>query len=429
MGVMTDSIRNIVLTGHVSTGKTSLVDQMLYAGHIIQKPETVEGGKTVSDFASEEISRQISIYASLTHLNWKDTKINILDTPGSADFSGEVIASLKAAESAVVLVGADTGVQIETIKVWRRLDVLNMPRIVYVNKMEKENAKFSEVLDELKERFSANFIPVTIPIGAAETYGGVISLLDRKAYMSQNGEKPAVQEIPEDMKDTVEQYRTALIEAATESDDALMEKYLEDEILTDGEILQGLKDAVSENKCTPVLFGSVLRNSGVSSLLDFIADVAPSPGGFVATINEENEESQNSIDPEGAPSCFVFKTNMDQFSGRLSYIKMVTGKLRPESELINTSKNEKEKIARLYTCQGKKLEDADELAAGDVGVLVKLISTGTGDTLRTAESYIKYKPIDLPQPVHSVTISAGTKKDEDKLNQFLQREVHALQEY
>jgi len=422
MGITTNSIRNISITGHVHTGKTTLTEQILFFGGTIPKPETVKSGKTVSDYSNGEIEKKISIHASLTNIKWESNKINIFDTPGSSDFIGEVISSFRASDSTLLLVGADAGVQIGTIKIWRRLTKLNKPRIIFINKMDKEHADFSKVLDDINDKFKATFVPITIPIGNAADHKGVVNLLDMKAYIFQENAKPKVEDIPADMKDMVDEYRFSLIEAAAEGDDILMEKYLEEETLTEDEIVKGLGEGLAANKYVPILSGAALKSSGISSLLDFISKITPIPCTKEKGINDKGEEIEQQITTDGNFSCFVIKTSIDQFSGKLSYIKVVTGKITPDFELYNTKNAHKEKISKIFTCQGKKLIDTNEIIAGDIGILTKLDSAETNDTLSALNEELKYSPIDVPQPAHAVAITAANKKDEDKLNQLLIRE-------
>lgn len=423
MSITTNSIRNITISGHGHTGKTTLTEQILFFGGTIPKPETVESGKTTSDFSGEEIEKKISIHSSLTYINWDSKKINIFDTPGSSDFVGEVIASLRASGSALLLVGADAGVQIGTIRIWRRLEKMNKPRIIFLNKMDKEHADFNKVLDDINDKFKANFVPVTIPIGNAGDHKGVINLLDMKAYIFQENGKPKQEDIPADMKDTVEEYRMSLIEAAAEGDDTLMEKYLEEENLSPEEVIKGLSEALAENKCVPVLCGAALKSSGINSLMDFIVKIAPAPVLKEKGKNDNGEDFEQEIKADGDFTCFIFKTSIDQFSGKLSYIKAITGKLTSDSEIYNTKNGHKDKLSKIYTAQGKKLVEVNEIAAGDIGVLTKIDSAETNDTLSTANLKTKYVQIDMPQPAHSVAISAVNKKDEDKMNQLLLRET------
>ena len=422
MSINTESIRNIAVTGHGGTGKTTFVEQILFNGGMISKPETIDSGKTVSDFTDEEIARAMSIHLTLSYLNWQDKKINIFDTPGAGDFIGEVVAARRASESALVIVGADVGVQIGTIRIWRRLDRYNTPRLVFINKMEKDHADFFKSLDNLKEKFQANLIPILIPIGAGNGFKGVIDLLAGKAYRHQgSGKAPTEADVPEDMKDLFEEYRQALIEAAAEGDDALLEKFFEEETLTDEEILSGLAQGLKAGKVVPVFCGSALLNSGIAPFLSMIAAIVPCPGGVVEALDSEDRGIEKKIDSGASPSGFVFKTTIDQFSGKLSFFKVISGTIKGDSELINIREEKKEKIGKIYTCLGKKLEEIDSLCTGDVGIFTKLSYTDTKDSLCSPDQVVKYKPLQLPRPVHAVAVSASSKKDEDKLNQLLHR--------
>ncbi len=422
MSFTKDNIRNIAICGHGSTGKTSLVEYILFNAGVIGKPEPVEKGQTVSDFTEEEINKKISIHTSLEHVTWKDKKINILDTPGASDFVGEVVAALRAAESSLVLVGADVGVQIETVKLWRRMNKTNLPRAIFINKMEKEHADFEKTLNDLKEKFKTTFIPLTVPVGNGNEYKGIIDLLEEKAHLNPTGEKDDKGEnIPENLKEVFENYKKQLVEAAAEGDDALMEKYFEEETLTKEEIISGLTKAIKENKIVPVFAGSVLLNSGIKSLLNGLASLMPAPGGEVKATDKDGNEITVRVDEAEPFSAFVFKTTIDQFTGKISMIKVISGKITPDSEIVNADAEKKEKISKVYTAQGKKLEEVSELTAGDVGCLIKLSSVNTNNSLCSPDRIVKFEPLDIPQPVHSVAISAKSKKDEDKLNQLLQR--------
>jgi elongation factor G len=421
MSYITSSIRNIVLCGHGSTGKTTLTEQLLATCGAIPKAEAVESGKSTSDYTEEEIARKISIHTSLSHVVWNNTKINILDTPGVADFLGEAVAAYRAAESAVVLIGADVGVQIETVKIWRRLSKSQYPRVMFINKMEKEHADFEKALDDLRTKFSANFVPVTIPIGKGANFKGVIDLLHMKASTSGESKKSADEAIPADQAETAKKYRDALVEAAAEGDDKLIEKFFATGSLTEEEILSGLRKAVQSGKIFPVLCGAAVDNRGVVSLLDFIVTACPAPGGEAKGLDLKGQEQIRKMDSTQPLSCFVFKTSLDQFSGRMSFVKVISGKLVPDCDLVNIHGEKKEKAGKLHTLIGKKLTDAPVLETGDIGVLLKLTSANTNDTLCAPESLIKYEPLSLPQPVHGVAISALSKKEEDKLNQLLLR--------
>ncbi len=416
MSIPTASLRNVAIAGHGGTGKTTLVEQMLAAGGVIPKPERVETGKTVSDFTEEEIARKISIHASLCHVSRKDVKINLLDTPGSGDFVGEVIAAFRVADCALLAVGAEVGVQIETIKLWRRLSKLGMPRFVVVNKMDKERADFTKSVEDLKEKFKAAFVPVSMPIGAGEGFSGVVDLIEMKAY--KNG---AESPVPDEAKAAAEAMRQSLIESAAEGDDSLIEKYFAEGKLSNEEIRLGLRKGMKEGKLVPVLAASALSGLGVTCLLDFITSTCPSPGGKLKGFGADGSEIERELSEDGPASCFIFKTAMDQFTGKLSYYKVMSGKVTADTDLMSARDGKKERISKIYTCEGKKLEEASELSAGDLGLFIKSPGLRTNDTLHAPDSPIRYPELELPTSVHALAISAKAKKDEDKMNQMLQR--------
>ncbi|MDC7227144.1 MAG: elongation factor G [Spirochaetales bacterium] len=420
MSFPSSAIRNIAVAGHGSTGKTTVVEQMLFNGNVVTKAETVDSGKTVSDFTEEEIARGISIHTSFSNLVWNDKQINILDTPGASDFVGEVVAGFRAAEMGLMLVSADSGVQIETMKLWRRLNARNMPRIAFINKMDRERASFDDSFADLKDKFKIPLVPVSIPIGAGESYKGVVNLIENKAYLI--GSETAA-EIPADMVDIVEEYRLTTIESAAEGDDALLEKYFEEGTLSEDEIRHGLEEGLKNNKIVPVLCGAAEINSGIISLLNFISNNAPSPVGLKEkAFDDDGNEEIIDFDSEKPTTAFVFKTTIDQFSGRLSFFKVVTGVFKPDSEYLNTVDHKKERVGKIYKAVGKKIVETKELYAGDIGIFSKIESAKTNDSFCTASEHaIHYDKLKLPQPVHSVAISAESKKEEDKLNQFLQR--------
>ncbi|HEY9592853.1 MAG TPA: GTP-binding protein, partial [Spirochaetia bacterium] len=360
MSVPTRSLRNVAFAGHGGTGKTTLVEDLLAAGGAIPKAEKVESGKTVSDFTEEEIARKISVHTSLSHVRWKDCKINILDTPGSADFAGEVVAAFRVAECAAIVVGADVGVQIETIKLWRRLTRAGMPRFFFINKMEKERADFDTCVADLADKFKASFVPVVIPIGAGPGFSGVVDLVDQKAWI--DGKETA---IPDAEKARVEAARQKLVESAAEGDDALIEKFFAEGSLSPDEIRRGLAGGMKTGKLFPVLCGASAVSAGAVPLLDFIVYAVPTPEGEAKGKTPDGKETVRKVSESEHPSCFVWKTAMDQFTGKLSYFKVMSGKIAPDSDLVSARESKKEKIAKVYTCQGKKLEDTPELVAGD----------------------------------------------------------------
>ncbi len=422
MSTETQKLRNFSLVGHGGTGKTSLFEQILFQGKVILKAERVESGRTVSDFAEDEIARGLSIHTALGNITWKGTKLNIFDTPGASDFSGEVISAFRASESAVLVVGARSGVQIETLKLWRFLESHSMPRMVFINKVDKAASDFWQTLDDLQEKFSVPFIPVSIPMGHDEEHRGVINLLENCAYfLDASGQGETQSEIPSEFQKEAEKARLNLIEEAAEGDEELLEKYAATDTLSDDEIKQGLRQGLARNQFVPVFCGSALLNSGIVALLDFIAADSPSPFHVVEPCASGEKERQ--ISPEGEFSGLVFKTVLDQFAGRLSFIKVVTGRLSHGTDFFVPRLGKSFRAAKIFTCQGKKLQEVAELSAGDLGILAKLDELKTNDSLCPGQDVIHYLPLELPRPVHAITIAAKAQRDEDKLNQILVKEA------
>jgi elongation factor G len=393
MTVSTRSLRNVAFAGHGGTGKTTIVEELLAAGGAIPKAERVETGRTVSDFTEEEITRKISVHASLSHLAWKDCKINLLDTPGSADFVGEVVASFRVAECAALVVGADVGVQIETIKLWRRLSTLEKPRFVFVNKMEKERADFTRCVADLAEKFKTSFVPVVVPLGAGTDFTGVVDLVDQKAYISGK-EAP----IPGAAKAEVDSARLKLIESAAEGDDKLIEKFFNEGTLSADEIRKGLAGGMKSGKLVPVLCGASIASAGMNTLLDFVTYAVPSPEGAVSGKTPDGKDIERTVAESEPTSCFVFKTSMDQFTGKLSFFKVCSGKVSADSDLVNAREGKKEKITKVYTCQGKKLEEIPELVAGDLGLFTKSTGLRTNDTLHSPDAPLSIPPWSCTPP-------------------------------
>jgi elongation factor G len=417
----TDKIRNIAVAGHGQTGKTTLFEHLLFAGGVIPRAETLESGKTVSDSTPEEIERKISIHAAMGHVERNGVKINIFDTPGSSDFIGGVISSFRACEMALLTVDGKSGVQIETVKLWRNLDGSGKPRGVFVTKLDNDQADFNKTLADIKEKFKVDPVPVTLPMGSGGGFKGVIDILHEKAYLTGGDAVEKESSIPDDFKDALAAAREKLVEAAAEGDDSLMEQYIEKGSLSPEEMKKGLVQAMAANKYIPAFAGSPLNNSGVIPLLDFIADVAPNPRTAKdAVFDAGGKEKEISIDPDKPMSALVIRTNYDQFSGKLSWLKVINGKVSADSEAVNVSENKKERIGKLYTCQGKKLEEVRELYAGDVGIITKSATLKTNDTLAVADCPV-FVPLRLPEPVHSVSVNAVAKKDDDKLGEFLVR--------
>ncbi|MDR1788582.1 MAG: elongation factor G [Treponema sp.] len=422
MAYTTDLVRNVALAGHGGSGKTTLFERLLYAGGVLAKPETVESGHTLSDSSPEEIERKISIHTTLAHIERNGKKINFFDTPGSSDFTGDVTLSFRASESALLAVDGQAGVQIETVKLWRNLETRKKPRGFVITKLDNERADFEAALRDIKEKFKADPVPLTIPMGAGAGFKGVIDVLAGKAYLAQADAPEKEAPVPQEFEAALAQARERLMEAAAEGSDALMEKYLESMELSPEDTAQGLAGAFAANKVVPAFASAALKNAGLLPLLDLAARVFPSPmGASDVVVDSAGAQQDLSVDPAKPFAGLVIKTSYDQFSGKLSWIKVITGKLGADSEFVNVKENKKERVSKLYTCQGKKLEEVRELAAGDIGIITKSQSLKTNDTAAAADTGLHFLPLRLPEPVHSIAVNAAAKKDDVKLGEFLAR--------
>ncbi len=423
MALASKDIRNVTIAGHNGTGKTALLDQLLYYSNVISRAEQVESGKTTSDYTEEEISRKISIHSALANIAWQGKSLNFIDAPGTADFVGEVTCGFRTCESALLVVDARDGAQIETIKLWRNLNGRNKPRAVFLNKMERERVDFGKTFAHLKEEFKTTFVPVTIPMGNGPDFKGIIDLIENKAYFFQAGQKEKVGEIPAEYSDEVEQYRETLIEAAAEGADDLMEKYLEEMTLETEEIHRGICEGLKNNVLVPVFCGCTANGAGITSLLDFISENFPSPIGAEETIvKEDGSEEKYPINPDGPVAALCFKTTIDQFSGKLSFIKVVSGTITGDTDLYNPELGKKEKPGKVYRAVGKRLIETNALVAGDIGIITKSnIATTNCTLLGSAEMKFAFKPLSFPNPIYSLAISAADKKSEDKMNDALHK--------
>ncbi|MGB9903775.1 MAG: elongation factor G, partial [Desulfotomaculales bacterium] len=398
----TEKIRNIGVVAHGGAGKTSLVEAMLFNTGAITRLGRVEDGTTTADYLPEEISRQITIHTSLVPCEWQGCKINALDTPGFADFIADVKAALRVADSLLFVISAVDGVEVQTEVIWDYADEAGLPRVVFINKMDRENANFFKVLEEMREKFKVNFAPVLLPIGQAADFTGVVDMIENKAYAFTGG-KASETAIPEEMKGILAENREKLIEAAVEADDELMMKYLEGEELTGDEIRSGLKKGVATSKVVPVLCGSATKNMAVVNLMDVLVNYCPPPE------NRGNEPF----------SGLVFKTLSDPYVGRMNYLRVFSGKLSSDSLVLNSTKEKTEKIGQVLFVRGKSSTPVNEVSCGDIAVLVKLQETGTGDTLCDKDHPVKMEGIKFPEPTLTVAIQPKSKADEDKLSNAL----------
>lgn len=408
----TSSIRNIALVGHGGTGKTSLAEAMLYSTGALKRLGKVDDGTSAGDYLPEEIKKKFTISTALIPCEYKDCKINVVDTPGYADFYFEVAGAMRIVDSMLMMFSSTAGVEVQTQVAWE--DFSQVPKIAFINKMERENADFYKVLTQIKETFSDHVVPIQLPIGAADTFKGIVDLIKMKAFMIESGSgKMTETDIPADMMDDVEMYKLELIEAAAEANDDLLTKYLEGEEITDDEIKSGIKAAASTGSAVFVMCGSVINNMGVTALMDFIVECSPTPD-FNALVKDKDTEKEPFV-------AQVFKTIADPYIGRLTMFRIFTGKMKPDSVIYNANKEKDEKIAQLLVMTGKEQTSVPELNAGDIAAVAKLSVTSTSDTLCTKANQVLLDPINFPLPTLSMAIEPKSKGDEDKLSGALQR--------
>ena len=400
-----DQIRNIGIVAHGGAGKTSLAEAMLYNTGALTRLGRVEDGTTTADYHPEEINRQITIHTSLVPCEWQNCKINALDTPGFSDFTGEVRAVLRVVDNALFVVSAVDGVEVQTGVIWDYADEANLPRLVLINKMDRENAHFYKVLDELRGKFNANFAPMQLPVGQANDFSGIVDMVEQKAYAFGPDGKPEEVPVPDELSGVIGEYREKLIEAAVEADDELMMKYLEGEELTAEEIKSGLKKGVAAAKVVPVLCASATKNMAVANLMDFVVNYCSPPA----------------VEENASFAGLVFKTLADPYVGRMNFIRVYSGTLKSDSVLFNSSRGKAEKVGQVLYVRGKNTAPAAEVPAGDIAVLVKLQETFTGDTLCDKEHPVKLEGINFPVPTLSMAIQPKSKGDEDKLSNALAR--------
>jgi len=425
MATTPDKIRNIALVGHGGSGKTSLAEAMLFAAGAVSRLGKVDDGNATLDFDPDEISRKISITTGIAPADWKGVKVNILDTPGYADFFGETMAALQVTDAAVVVVDAVAGVETQTDKAWGIAAERNLPRIVFITRMDKEHADFSAALDSLTDAFGTSVAPVAIPIGKESGFKGMVDLVAMKAYTYEAG-KRAASDIPEDMAAEADSLREKLVEAIAETDDTLLERYLEGETLEQAEVEKSMLAAVAAGTVVPVLAGSAFTSAGVDALLDAVLAYVPSPASLPprkGTNPKNGEEAERKCSESEPLSALVFKTMADPYVGKLSYFRVYSGALKADSTLYNATNQEKERVGHVFVVKGKQQEDVPQVVAGDIGAVPKLTKVGTGDTLCDEGNPIVYEPVTFPVPLVSVAVSPKTKADEDKLGSSLQRLV------
>ena len=408
----TENIRNICLLGHGGNGKTSVAEAMLYISGATDRLGKTADGTTISDFDPEEIKRKFSISASIAPLQYQDKKINIIDTPGYLDFSGEVMQGLRVAGCALIVMDAKSGVDAGCELAWDYATESTVPKAFFINKIDDENANFSATIDSMREKFGKTICPVMIPLFENRKAIGTVNLIKNKLYAYDSDGKTA-KEIPIDPKynDTIAESRALLMESLASTSDELMEKFFAEEEFTEEEMKEALRNGINDRSIAPVMVGSALTLDGISSLLYFIANSFPNPFGKKHERNLEGEYVR--IDPDGEPAVFVFKTVADPCVGKMSYFKVMNGTLKRDTVLKNLTTGENEKFARIYTVKGKKQTEVDELCCGDIGMTAKLVNTNTNDTLGGS---VEYKKIAFPTPYYGMALVPTAKGDEDKIS-------------
>lgn len=417
----TEQLRNVGLFSHGGAGKTSLSEAMLFDAGVINRLGRVEDGTTLSDYDPEETRRHISVQLAVLPLEWMHAKVTLIDTPGYYDFVGDVHQSIRAVDGAIILFEAVAGVEVGTEAVWGYADEQSLPRIAVINKMDRENANFDRTLDQMAARFGSKIVPIQIPIGAESSFSGIVDLLTMKAYVGAN---TAPEEMPAELRSRAEAARERLVEAAAETDDDLITKYLEGEPLTVEEVLGGLRAGVLSGKIVPVMVCSALKNIAILPVLDAMVDLLPSPADRPAVeatnpVTQKTERLQ-ALDNEPL-AALVFKSTADPFVGKLTYFRVFSGTIHSDSTAWNASKNRDERLGQLFVVRGKGQEPVIQLSAGDIGGVAKLQDTGTGDTLASRDRPVVLPAFHFPTPVYSVSVSPKTKADLDKLGSALAR--------
>lgn len=406
-------IRNVGVLSHGGAGKTSLVEAMLFdAGHTTRLGK-IEDGTTVTDYLPIEIKRKVTVSTVLAPIEWKEHKLNILDAPGYADFIGEVKSAMRASDGLIMVVDGVAGVEVMTEVHWEAANEANLPKVVFINKLDRENSSFEKTLEALRERFGTQVVPMTMPIGAEDKLSGVVNILLNKAFKF-DGNKAVPADVPAEMKNDIEKYHDMLMEAAADGTDELMMKYLDGEPLTDEEIAMGLQAGVKNAKVVPVFCGSATKNIGVQPLMDALVELMPSP----LDVAPEGEDIS-----KGPLTAIVFKTLADPFVGKLSFIRVLKGTLKADGNIYNINKEKDERYGALLVPRGKAQDNVTEAQAGDIVAIAKFESVGIGDTLGEKGKTEIQPGVEFPEPTFSVAVSAKSRNDEDKMATALYRMV------
>ena len=426
MGIDVDKIRNIAVIAGGGAGKTSVVEAMLFDAKMTDRMGSILDGNTVTDFEAEEINRKNSLSSALAYCDWEGHRINIVDTPGFINFLEDTKCSLSAVDGVVVVVGARVGGKAETAKVWRFADMYDLPRIVFINKMDRENANFQNALESVEKTFGTSVVPLTMPMGAESGFEGVIDLLKMKAFTFREG-TPSVSDIPESYKEETEEYRKQLIEKVAESDDALLEKYLEGAELSEDEIHQGVMKGTLSRTFVPAVCGSATRNIGIHQLLNSILHCIPSPKARAEVSPVKGKDPRNGEEVTRKPvaedpvSLKVFKTIADPFAGKLTLFRVYSGVLKSDSNLLNATRDSKEKMGNMFYLLGKKQVPVKEVGPGEIAAAAKLKDAQTGDSMGDAGNPVLFDPVQFTDPMISYAIEPKSRGDEEKVSSGLQR--------
>lgn len=419
----TDKIRNVSFLGHRGSGKTSLVEALLFAANVTSKMGSIEKGNTISDYDDEEINRGFSINTSVISLDYQEKIFNILDTPGYFDFSGEVISALAVTGGAVIVLDASSGIEVGTEKAWRMLEERKLPRILFINKMDKGAVNYKKILLDMKEKFGKKVAPFCIPLGEGENFEGFINVIEKKCRVF-NGECCVDKELVphEDFEDV----RNLLLEAVAETSEEAMEKFFNGEDFTEEEIKAGLRKGVLNGDVVPVLVGSAANLIGVHTLFDMMFNYMPTPeesrGGIVYGKNPDTQEKiERKVSTDEPFSAFVFKTIVDPFIGKISLFRVVSGSLTKDMEVLNATQGRKERISNLYFVRGIKQRDTDRVVAGDIAATTKIQDLKTGDTICDKANPIVYKKVPFPKPCLYMNIIPVKKSDDDKISLAIQK--------
>jgi elongation factor G len=415
-----DKVRNVALVGHGGAGKTTLVEALLHRAGTINRLGRVEDGSTVSDHDPEEQRRGISLALAVAPFEWKGHKVNLIDTPGYADFLGDVRAALRVVDLAVFVVSAVDGVEVQTEAVWREAARLGVPRMIFINKLDRERASFDRTLDQLRDRLGAGVAPLELPIGAEADFRGIADLLTDTAHIYEGG-VPHTEPIPDDMADQEHQVHDNLVEGIVVADDALLERYLEGDVPGLEDLEHALTLGIETASVFPVVCGSATAEVGIDRLADLLVEIGPPPADRPVTVRAGDTEVEVPADPDGKPLAMVFKTIADPFVGQVSLLKVLSGTIRNDDHLVNSRSGNDERLHGLFVVRGKDHESVDALAAGDIGGVAKLAGTVTGDTLAPKGQPVQVDPIEQPQPVLAIAVVAKTQADDDKLAGALHR--------